>query len=96
MFSKDEFIKVSEPWQILSKTLYETYRYYAKNKYWSVIWDAKNKRQRIGKEEYDELNGEGAYDEKYKLSPIYDSEYDTEDEEYEECDEYNIQDKELV
>ena len=55
MFSKDEFIKVSEPWQILSKTLYETYRYYAKNKYWSVIWDAKNKRQRIGKEEYDEL-----------------------------------------
>ena len=48
------------------------------------------------KEKYDELNGEGAYDEKYKLSPIYDSEYDTEDEEYEECEEYNIQDKELV
>jgi len=51
------------------------------------------------KEKYDELNGEGAYDEKYKLSPIYDSEYDTEDEEYEECDEYNIdidKDKELV
>lgn len=55
MFSKDEFIKVSEPWEILSKTLYETYRYYAKNKYWLVIWDAKNKKERIGKEEYDEL-----------------------------------------
>ena len=32
------------------------------------------------KEEYDEFNGEGAYDEKYKLPSIYDSDYDIEDE----------------
>ena len=32
------------------------------------------------KEAYDDFNGEGAYDEKYTLSSIYDSEYDIEDE----------------
>ena len=32
------------------------------------------------KEEYDDFNGEGAYDEKYKLPSIYDSDYDIEDE----------------
>lgn len=53
------------------------------------------------KEEYDELNGEGAYDEKYKLGLDYGSEYDTDkeyeeeyEEEYDEYDEYDI-DKEL-
>lgn len=37
------------------------------------------------KEYYDGVNGEGAYDEKYVLPPIYGSEYDTEEEE-EECE----------
>ena len=32
------------------------------------------------KSDYDNMNGEGAYDEKYTLPPVYGSEYDTEDE----------------
>jgi hypothetical protein len=42
------------------------------------------------KEEYDELNGEGSYDEKYSLSPVYGPEYDTEYENEDAVDdEYN-------
>jgi len=45
------------------------------------------------KENYDDFNGEGAYDEKYTLPSIYDSDYDIEDEsdeyEYEDTDSYS-------
>jgi hypothetical protein len=45
------------------------------------------------KEEYDELNGEGAYDEKFTLSPVYGSEYDTEDEEEYDNNNYDSYDE---
>ena len=41
------------------------------------------------KEEYDEFNGEGAYDEKYTLPSIYDSDYDIEDESDDDTDSYS-------
>ena len=31
--------------------------------------------------EYDEINGEGSYDEKFRLDPVYGSEYDSESDE---------------
>jgi hypothetical protein len=41
------------------------------------------------KEEYDEFNGEGAYDEKYTLPSIDDQDYDIEDESDEDTDSYS-------
>jgi hypothetical protein len=59
---------------------------YCMNKAIEIIQDRWNKY----KEEYDELNGEGSYDEKYSLSPVYGSEYDTEYENEDAVDdEYN-------
>jgi hypothetical protein len=41
------------------------------------------------KENYDDFNGEGAYDEKYTLPSIYDSDYDIEDESDDDTDSYS-------
>jgi len=42
------------------------------------------------KDRYDDFNGEGAYDEKYKLPSIYDSEYEIEDESDDDTESYSI------
>ena len=52
---------------------------YKDNWRWRVAEEMKRRWEKY-KEEYDEFNGEGAYDEKYTLPSIYDSDYDIEDE----------------
>jgi hypothetical protein len=55
MFSTKKHIIVERPYQLLSKNLYEIYEGEERKKYLNVIYDAQDKKQRITKEEYDEL-----------------------------------------
>lgn len=43
----------------------------------------------IYEKEYDSINGEGSYDKKFRLSPVYGSEYDSNSESEENNDEYD-------
>jgi hypothetical protein len=51
--------------------------------------ESMNKRWDIYKEQYDSINGEGAYDEKYTLAPVYGAEYDSYDDENDSYDDEN-------
>jgi hypothetical protein len=57
-------------------------------------FNAMKKNWDLYEKEYDSIHGEGAYDERFRLSPVYGSEYDTESDE--ENDDNEEEDKKIV
>ena len=55
------------------------------------IGNALQTNYEIYEKEYDSINGEGSYDKKFRLSPVYGSEYDSNSESEENNDEYEYE-----
>ena len=57
------------------------------------IGNALQTNYEIYEKEYDSINGEGSYDNKFRLSPVYGSEYDSNSEIEENNDEHDNDDE---
>ena len=55
----------------------------------SIIVKSIQKNYEVNKQVYDSINGEGAYDERFRLSPVYGSEYDSESDSYDDVNDVN-------